>query len=65
MGDIQEDRSPSETLTAGWKEQPKSLAQKLVKQYGEPNEATSERLIWQPDADTDTEAAAITIRVET
>jgi hypothetical protein len=35
-----------ETLTAGWKQQPKGLAQKLVKQYGEPNEATSERLVW-------------------
>ena len=35
-----------ETLTAGWKQQSKGLAQKLVKQYGEPNEATSDRLVW-------------------
>jgi hypothetical protein len=35
-----------ESVTAGWKEQPKGPVQTLVMQYGEPDEATSERLIW-------------------
>jgi hypothetical protein len=35
-----------EAVIAAWKEQPKKLARKLVQQYGQPNEITSERLVW-------------------
>jgi hypothetical protein len=41
---MQEDRV--EVVTASWKEQPKKLAQKLVQQYGQPDEVTRERLVW-------------------
>ena len=35
-----------EDITANWKEQPGKIAQKLIKQYGQPDEVTSERLVW-------------------
>ncbi|MGH7928808.1 MAG: hypothetical protein ACREQV_13550 [Candidatus Binatia bacterium] len=33
-------------VVANWKEQPRKIAQKLIKQYGVPDEVTSDRLIW-------------------
>ena len=35
-----------EEIIANWKAQPKKIARKLIAQYGEPNEVTSQRLIW-------------------
>jgi hypothetical protein len=36
----------AEDVIAGWKDQPRKLAQKLINQYGQPDEVTTERLIW-------------------
>jgi hypothetical protein len=36
----------AEDAIAHWKDQPRKLAQKLIDQYGQPDEVTSERLIW-------------------
>ncbi len=33
-----------------WKAKPKELAQKLIKQYGQPAEVTSDRLIWHDNS---------------
>jgi hypothetical protein len=33
-------------VISNWKEQPKKIAQKLIDQYGQPDEVTSKRLIW-------------------
>jgi hypothetical protein len=35
-----------EDVIANWKEQPKKIAAQLIEQYGQPDEVTSERLVW-------------------
>jgi hypothetical protein len=35
-----------EDVIAHWKNQPRKIAEKLIDQYGQPDEVTSERLVW-------------------
>jgi len=34
-----------------WKKQPKEIAGKLIEQYGDPDEITEERLVWNNNGD--------------
>lgn len=36
----------AEQVLKNWKEQPRKVAQEMMKKYGQPNEVTEQRLIW-------------------
>ena len=40
------DKTTMDRIIAIWKDKPKQLAQKLVGEWGVPQEATAQRLIW-------------------
>ncbi|MCA1601979.1 MAG: hypothetical protein LC776_10185 [Acidobacteria bacterium] len=40
------DQQTAEQIIAGWKAKPQEVARKMIAKYGQPNEATANRLIW-------------------